>query len=475
MPLNLDIPSPVLPYDRLTNAQRLNYYQGEEELAIRRGAGQADYSSANLKNLNDTTDKMKVPLGNQYYNDVTNREAQKVYNDLIGSVATMDKASFDMLLHQQTDNLLKWHDQFKTDFDFTQKYVDDTLKTNPNLDTTKTKEVARAGLEGKYFEQGQNGDITRKHPDAVVNNQNPVSMLDDPRMQGLLAVGGLDVLKKHIQSGKFQNADFSKYASDKGFVNSNSYDIGFNPDLKELSHDEHGRPVLKMKTEQFDLGNGVNLKMLPKATYDAYMSDPQVSSAINKMWIPQSLSIEGNLAKQGMQVDAKTDEMLKRDFVRKVIEDNGLDLSYIQQKEKTVVPKPPNISVSVNGGGVSVYPVYGEVDNALSNMEQGGNKWLSVSVLKPIPKNIIVDQANKNLAANEDKYSAAELQVIRGDDGTLRIFNKKGDFVDYVPQTDADLAGSKNQKERQQILGNKPTLQKSPAPSTNEFDQYKRH
>jgi hypothetical protein len=317
--------------------------QRQQELDLREREmkqKQADqYGASNLDALLKATDPKPLLLGDKYHNEVTASELEKVYNDLIGHVRSIDDISFKNILHQKVLDLNNWNNQFSQDFDYSKAKVDDILKNNTNLDAAQAKEIARSELDSKYFKLDENGSITRKSPEEIETNKDPTAILNDPRMQGNIAIGGLDVLKKYIQAQKLHPEDFSKYSSNKGFVNSNAYDIGVSG-LKELTHDEHGNPVLKMKTEDFHMGDGVNLKMLPESTFDELMGVPDVASAINKMWNPVAAKIEQHFAQNGGEIDQQSEKMLKRDFVRKQIEDNNLDLSFITQKEKNVIPRP---------------------------------------------------------------------------------------------------------------------------------------
>lgn len=312
--------------------------QMRQQAAAQKERQQQQYGTANLKNLNEATDASKMMLGDQYHNDVMNTQLKDFYNSMIGQVNSVDPATFDYLVHNGTSKIVNWHNQFKQDLDYSTKRTDDILKSNPNLDLTETKKAAKQLFDDKYFKQDVNGNMIPKDPEEIDSNKDPLEQLTTDRMQGILAVGGGDVIKKAIQSDKLHPEDFSKYSSNKGFVNANTYDIGVSG-LKELTHDTQGNPVLKMKTEDFHLGNGVNLKMLPKETFESYMSDPAFRSGFYKLWNPVADKIEENFAKSGGSIDPQSEKMLQRDFLRKYIEDNNLDLSFIQEKQKQIVPK----------------------------------------------------------------------------------------------------------------------------------------
>lgn len=468
----------------------------DAQLAQQKAAQQEKYGLTNLKNLNDATDKLNLPLGNDYANTVMGSEAKKVYQNLIDKANTLDPTTFDYLLHRETDNLFGWEKQFRQDLEFTQKYTDDILKGNSNLDVNKTKQVAQSQLENKYFDL-QNGEWVRKHPDAIMGNQNPVAALSDPKMQGYLAVGGEDVIRKAVQSAKPQALDYHKYASDKGFVNAEDYDIGINPMVTEVTHDEYGKPQLKRRTEDVTLGKDITLKMLPEETFDEYMKSPDFNSAFHKLWNPKGAAIEQKAASEGVNIlDPHSEKMLQRDFLRQVIDDGKMDLSFIQPKVKQVIPKPPVTHNTFNFG--QQQPQF--------NPQTSGTELDRIGNVKPlhfdktgvtISKGVVVDK-------NGQPYTGEDLVVPKSDlpTGLLSILKSSGvEFGDdkywnvkvengrieaikptegnWVDRQDVFNFQLKNDtepiKSTQPVYGNKKDNQQKPTTSKNEFDQYKRN
>lgn len=139
--------------------------------------------------------------------------------------------------------------------------------------------------------------------------------------------------------------------------------------------------------------------------------------------------------------------------------------------------KPPSIRVSTGGsssGDANVNDVYNSIDEALKEQEGKGSRWLSVSVLNPDAKEVVMKAAKLE---NEDLV-AEDLQVIRGTDGTLRVFADGGQtFVNYVPRKATNIGKQPSVKEKRVVVekGDVPKTTPSKLQNTNAEDLRKKY
>ena len=112
--------------------------------------------------------------------------------------------------------------------------------------------------------------------------------------------------------------------------------------------------------------------------------------------------------------------------------------------------KPPHYSstTNVNAGGLNVNDIYKGIDDALGVQESKGAKWLPVSALNPDAKEVVIKQARlKNPDFTED-----QLQIIRGEDGTIRVWEIDGDFVNYIPRVATNITKQPSVKEKKEVV-----------------------
>jgi hypothetical protein len=186
-------------------------------------------------------------------------------------------------------------------------------------------------------------------------------------------------------------------------------------------------------------------------------------------------------------------EVAERDFLYKYLQESSLP--QYSAGEGTHTPASIlKLNMSNTAAGSNINDVYGRIDNALSDREKQGQSFLPVSLLDPDEKDIILSQsrskerdltddekqavitkaqekadkdgveltdADKQAAlelAKPKKYSDADLQIIRGNDESIRVFDNKGNFVNFVRRIPTNFGKQVGKKEKEDVIkkGNVP-------------------
>lgn len=92
------------------------------------------------------------------------------------------------------------------------------------------------------------------------------------------------------------------------------------------------------------------------------------------------------------------------------------------------------------GSETNMNDVYKKIDDTLADMEGKGSSWLPVRNLSPDALEVAVGIAQK--ARNDKEIGADDLKIIRGNDGRIKMFDKKDEFVAYLPKVPVNIKGN---------------------------------
>lgn len=90
---------------------------------------------------------------------------------------------------------------------------------------------------------------------------------------------------------------------------------------------------------------------------------------------------------------------------------------------------------TLSAQGNQFIDTYSNIDKALAAREKNGISWLPISNLNPEDKSPIIAELPK-----EKKYlTESDLRIIRGTDGTLRVWDNDGNFINFVTKSGTNV------------------------------------
>lgn len=292
----------------------------------------------NLREIDSDTDPSKYKTGQEAIDGYTIGELKNIKDKALQNYINLDPAEMEYRLTQDMSGLIGWNSAIKDDYNKMQKGLMQFSKDNPNTDINKAGDFAMDELGKKYMTQTPDGKYGRLPTEQINHSTDPLAILNKPSVLGFLT-NDVTPLQNYVQDQKLTPVHGSEYTSKKGFVKAHKYSGGISP-FAEQVYDDDGKPTdARIKSEDFDLGGGKKLQMLPEDDYKTAMAIPKVRNSLLKLWEDEKQ------AKHIATLDPPTEERLFRDFARKQFQ--KYDISHINEDDKDIIPRP---QVSINLG-----------------------------------------------------------------------------------------------------------------------------
>jgi len=466
MPLNLNIPSPVIGEDNgLTDAQRADYFQRQDQLnenkQERLWQQQQRREGQNLNNIQDDLDFKKYQTGEQAIDSYAQGELQKIYNDALRNHISDDPVQLEGWLQSQVQPLSQWHTTTKGAYKELDSKLQDFNKTYPNIDYNKARDILLNQFENDVLEKDKDGNQIRKNTDRIkFSDYN--NIMQSPEFLGATN-NDQSAFAKHFYDIPTNPIGDKEYTDKQGRVNSFAWSGQMPQGVGELQRDENGRP--SGITLRGDINPAVTdamgqpMKTLPQDIYDNLA--PPAKAAAMGMWYKARPAISENyMKKTGQALTPNIENQLKNAFLydqaRRYVQ------SDIKTQDVQKEPKPPHININVGGKDVNINDVYGEISNKLSTKQNG----VPLNELSATAQKLVLEYANKVADKN---FKQADIFIGKDGNGNPAIMeaNVEGSkqnpnlaLIAPIDFKDINLPANNSTKQKQAILHNQPAQQK---------------
>jgi hypothetical protein len=421
------------------------------EYQLQRQKEEDEWRKLNL--IQDLTDLSKHQTASDIVNAIGNQHAADVLQKYTVAAKNMSPAELQGKISQEMSGVINGMGATKNELDLADKQVAAIKQQFPDLDISSLAKDYRSDILNRRL----------KNDKEFVN---PIEV-----QPSQFQIGNPEFLSHYVTGDKnlrtyFQNPQgLDETSVFRG--NPNSYTKftakippwkkpNFNPESLKGGFMPSGQePQLQFKSETLPSdalpsSNGRPFEMMSK---DAY----------NDLTGKEQLELIAKTRKQFPTYDQMNNT--EREYAQRHVLLNTAKAFDQTNFHPTEVHTPSASLLKLWMGGnekdasLMVNDIYHRVDNALTDRENQGQKFLPASILPPDAKDVIVKQAQtKDKDLTED-----DLQIIRGNDGSLRVFDKNGDFVNYVQRVASNIKAQPSVKEKREVIkqGNVPTTTKS--------------
>lgn len=216
-------------------------------------------------------------------------------------------------------------------------------------------------------------------------------------------------------------------------------------------------PEIKTRSQPSGLKDesGLDVPMLSDDAYGRFKAKPSNVVALNRRI----------RAKYG-DIDLKSEQA---EILRKVEAFKDVDRQKPRVNTTRVEKEAPIRSHAFyfGGSGASGTPsnvndLYRRMNKTLDDREAQGQAFAPLSLFEQDAKDLILKTVRN--ALKDEEVTQDELKVIRGADGSLRVFDKNNDFVTYIGETPTNIGVQPGVVEKREVIkkGNTPTKQDKP-------------
>jgi hypothetical protein len=440
------------------------------EMYRQRLKDQKDDMSANMLSLNKATgDIEKEKTGIEGIDATTHNRVNEVYQKYSQLAKQLSPDQYQAALANDLLEVSKWHQGAVGDYGNMLKERDEIMKQHPELDATKVFHTGMDNLAQRYVKQ----DGSYVPSDQINSTQSLFENLQNP-----------DELAAHTAStdgiGKFfkgldkNTINHVNETNKKGFIDKQGYKATSLGDLQEMEFDGEGNPASNpLKYEASDLkdSNGKPMRMITPEL-EKSMRGSGLGNQMDKLWMDSKLDVIKNWAVQNRRLPSPSEEEdLKKSFLYSNF--SQYVPSNISRNDLQTVPKPPHISVNINGAGAgNVNDVYKTISDKIDddNDKGGGYTSTRINSLNSDAQNVIVDFVKKTTGSDEYNYS--NLFLHKNDNGDIGIFkvtshdNGNTDnipdarsLIGYLPKVGTNLKVQPSVKEKRTVIseGNQTT------------------
>ncbi len=443
----------ILPDRGLTDAQKLSFTQNQRQLdeqgAERRYQIQQRQEGQNLNRIQGALDFDKYKTGEQAIDQYSQGELQKIYDDALANHVSDNPVALEGWLQGQIQPLAKWHTVTQNGYKAATEAADNFSKMYAGAaDPALVRSKALKLLEDNVM----NGKGERANTDYI-NLPDFNAELNKPDVVGSVAASTEPINQFYHGLDKTSIHD-SDYNSNKGFSNRTKWS-GYVTPLSTITPDANGDPVVDVKHE---VVNGVKdeqgnpMKIIDKDVFAGIMSNPPLRMSYLKKWADLKPRIE---QAYGRKLDPTLEDFA---FKHMIYKDAYNNIPHdISKDEATVVPKPPHISINVNGGKgeTAINDVYDEI---ASKTDAKPNKRQAVNELSPIAQQEVLKVA-RDVSGNKD-LTQADILIAKDNKGSYNIYSyPDGAIIAPLDFKSTNLPANNSVKQKQVILhnsGNQP-------------------
>lgn len=454
------------PGDALS--QQIEYNQRNQ---LRQDEQQKQNRLFNLRQINDLTDFDKYKTGEQALDAYSQKELGGIFNNAATNYTNLDPAEMEFRLKHDMQGFINWHNAATSQSNDIKSNLADFNKTYPNADLEKAHQIAYTNFANDFIDPktGQ-----RRDPAFINMDRNYVGELHDPEVLSQIT-NDISPLQKYYSSSAKQPFHGSDFTNIKGVKNRDKFSGVFSPDKQEIVANDQGDPTLDVKHEIVPSAtkNGQPLKIIDQNQFQNITQNPQVFSAALRKW-KLDTSPEGQ-----SQIEAKyaannngqpMDETFKTvAFKHWLYEDAKRNLdTYISKDKAEVIPR--TTINNITNKTPTVNDVYDKIDSTMAANEKNGQTFTPVSLLPQDAKEVVMETAAKSTG---NKFiTQDDLKLVRGNDGSLRIFGKDNNFISYLDKTSSNLkAKQPGIGEKREIIKAGNPQQQTTTPTKKEINE----
>ena len=312
----------------------------------------------NLNRIRQATDLTKYDDVEQHVDAVSARELQKIQENALKNYTKLDPAQMEFLLNKDMSSFINWHTgakqaSKKINEDF--KLFKDQYK---NINPKQAYDVATNEFLKDFIDIGQSGELSYKDP-VSIQPRDYVGLLETPEILGQLEVD-TSPLQKALEAIPKTTVGDKEYTSNKGRVHKFDWS-GLKTDYSELEEDERGRP------KQFQLKAGSTIggkKLIPEDLKKYLLTQPQVRTAVGKLWGDKKRELEAQGTKVNPQIETELFDMFLYDIANKHLPHD------VRISEGQVVPK-----ITVNTGKQTKAEIEAATPLDLTQYNQDGKNY----------------------------------------------------------------------------------------------------
>jgi hypothetical protein len=422
------------------------------EMYRQRLKDQKDDMSANMLSLNKATgDIEKDKTGIEGIDATTHNRVNEVYQKYSKLAKQLSPDQYQAALANDLLEVSKWHQGAVMDYGNMLKERDEIMKQHPELDATKVFHTGMDNLAQRYVKQ----DGSYVPSDQINSTQSLFQNLQNP-----------DELAAHTSStegiGKFfkgldkNTINHVNETNKKGFIDKQGYKATSLGDLQEMEFDGEGNPASNpLKYEASDLkdSNGKPMRMITPEL-EKSMRGSGLGNQMDKLWMDSKLDVIKNWATQNRRLPSPGEEEdLKKSFLYSNF--SQYVPSNISRNDLQAVPKPPHISVNINGAGAgNVNDVFKSINDQADkdNAAHGGYAATRINSLNTDAQNIVLEFARKTTGDPEVNYKNTFIQkdanghigIYRttkddNDDKVNKLIPDADHLIGFLPQVGTNL------------------------------------
>jgi len=406
--------------------------------------------------LRNTINPEDVVTGSVPFNDWANSETKRVLGEIVAdkSLEGLPFAEYYGRIQQKWQPVVNASDRMKMG----REQIDANVKLagteDTNLATDKLAADAKMQLVNDIMPIGQDGKRNYNIQNYMPDKNYVGEFLSNPEKSWRYTKGA-DPLVKYIENAKTDEFNPHKVMRDQSIV---PYKGRMSPFVRpNVMPDATGR--LKVSDEpKFEVpveddfitvgGKQMPIKIIDKDIFEQHIERiPANKKSFDFLW--NKYKEENGIR----TLNATEEEKRKRAYAVGVFKAH--DPSQISYQTPQHLPRnTTNNIVNSGGSGTNWNDVYTSIDDTVKEMEGKGSAWTPVTILPPDAKEIVlasVKNANGGVDISQDN-----LKIIRGDDGSLRVFDNDGNFKTYIAKKSTNIKGNQplGVKAKQEALKN---------------------
>jgi hypothetical protein len=235
--------------------------------------------------------------------------------------------------------------------------------------------------------------------------------------------------RKQDLSGKY--TDINK----RGGMDKYEWKTEYYPDLYDFKDNGEGKaPTMTTKTQPSGLKDesGAEVPMLSDDAYGFFKTLPSNVVAINK-------KLKRQYGKDFDPTSSEAETLRKIEAYKKVESEKPKINANRVDKEDPVRSFAFNFGSGFGQGGVNsqINNVYQRVKTKLAKRQGQGQEFLPASLLEQDEKDEVLKIARN--AKGDNDITQDELKLIEGNDGSVRIFDNKDNFIAFMGETGTNL------------------------------------
>lgn len=413
-----------------------------------------------LNLIQDLTDLSKHQTGSDVADAVGNQHASEILQKYTQAADAMSPAELQANVQKDMSGVIGGMDALKNELTIGDEQLKVLKSQYPDLDTVSLAKDLRV-------------DALHRRLDNNGKFQNPITV-----PQSSIDLGNEDFLSKYVTGDKnlrtyFQNPQgMDEMSVFKGTPNSYTKYTAKVPPYKKPNFEPNslkagfmttkGEPELQFKSstlpsDALPSSNSKPFEMMDKDVYDNITGKEKL----------ELIAAARNKFSNYDQMNPTEKEYAQRHVLlntAKAFDQTGFHPTEVHTPSAALLKFYAGDTGKGASGEINLNRIYEGIEKKVSDREKQGQSWLPVSILDPDEKEVIVGQAQKK----DKDLTDDDLQIIRGDDGTLRVFDKKGDFVNYATKVASNYKHQPGIKENREVLkeGEAPKI----APTKNKKD-----